>query len=121
MKNKTSTELLNKPLNSGIYLVRIILEQRSRITAQSLSEVAGTSISNTEQLLRILRNSKIIEARLGPNGGYTVANKNVTVRDIALAFNPGMFDSDVNKELHACLEDVMSNMKLSEWENENEL
>ncbi|WP_172442054.1 Rrf2 family transcriptional regulator [Vibrio parahaemolyticus] len=121
MKNKTTTELLNKPLNTGIYLVRIMLEQRGNITAQSLSEAAGISISNTEQLLRILRNSKIIESRRGPNGGYTVANKNVTVRDIALAFNPGMFDSDVNKELHACLKETMGKMKLSEWENENEL
>ncbi|EGQ7810359.1 Rrf2 family transcriptional regulator [Vibrio parahaemolyticus] len=121
MKNKTTTELLNKPLNTGIYLVRIMLEQRGNITAQSLSEAAGISISNTEQLLRILRNNKIIESQRGPNGGYTVTNRNVTVRNIALAFNPGMFDSGVNKELHACLEDAMSNMKLSEWKNENEL
>ncbi|HHY0551917.1 TPA: RrF2 family transcriptional regulator [Vibrio parahaemolyticus] len=118
MKKKIPPTLINRPLGTCIHLVRVIQGQNRRVTVKVLSEILGVSTSNIEQLIRLLKKSGLVLSQNGPNGGYQTASNDITVRDVALAFDSEIFNTGWNKELNACLEEVMGKMKISEWENE---
>jgi Rrf2 family iron-sulfur cluster assembly transcriptional regulator len=59
------------------------------VTTQALSETTGLSVSNLEQILKQLKDHKIVKSTKGPGGGYQIAAKleELTVLDLVRIFD----------------------------------
>lgn len=119
MTSKSGT-LLDKKLNHALCITSALLGRKeSPLTIDALAKKLGISNSYGEQLIKPLRLAGIAISTRGPGGGYHV-EEDVTVREVALAVNPKIFNSNMHKNLYSCLEETMGYMKVSELKNHYE-
>lgn len=106
--------LLSSKLNIALSIAGILAAQSDVVTVESLSKRLKVSASYIEQIIALLRKGKVVSSIRGPGGGYTIASRKITVRDVIRSVNASAFKCKTNQALHSALEAMMSDLKISE-------
>lgn len=61
------------------------LAQDKPVRLTDISQLAGTSISYTEQLFRKFREAGLVVSAKGPGGGYSIVHRDISVTEVIKA------------------------------------
>ncbi|HDM8192312.1 TPA: Rrf2 family transcriptional regulator [Vibrio harveyi] len=106
--------LLSSKLNVALSITGILAAHTDVVSVECLAKRLNMSESYIEQVVAVLRKGKIVSSTRGPGGGYTMASRKITVRDVVRAVNAKAFKCKTNKALHSALEAMMGDMKISD-------
>ncbi|HHP0484921.1 Rrf2 family transcriptional regulator [Vibrio harveyi] len=106
--------LLSSKLNVALSIAGVLAAHTDVVTVECLSKRLKVSASYIEQVIALLRKGKVVSSTRGPGGGYTIASRKITVRDVIRSVNANAFKCQQNQVLHSALEAMMGDLKISE-------
>ena len=106
--------LFSSKVNVGLQIVGTLDTHEGVMNVESISKHLSLSMSYVEQVIALLKKGDVVKSKRGPNGGYSLVDESITVRDVALSISVDVFDSETNTFLTARIEELMGTMKVSE-------